>query len=74
MLTRQQIDILESAYEILDKLRNCKTFNESHDLNVGDGCQVLSQFLDWVYEEERSNQRQVQPVLNLSSLESFQNL
>jgi hypothetical protein len=31
MLTRQQVATLETAYEILDKLRHCKAFNESHE-------------------------------------------
>lgn len=74
MLTHQQIDILESAWEILDKLRNCKGFNESHDLTVTDGCRVISDFLDWQHEKERSSLQQASPVLHLTSLESFNNL
>jgi len=74
MLTRQQVATLETAYEILDKLRHCKAFNESHDLSVADGCQVLSDFLDYAYEQERASQSQIQPTVNLSLLESFQNL
>lgn len=73
MLTHQQIDILESAWEILDKLRNCKDFNESHDLTLGDGCRVLSEFLDYHHDKERVTTQTV-PAMNLAKLESFQNL
>ena len=74
MLTHQQIDILESAWEILDKLRNCKDFNESHDLTITDGCRVISEFLDYQHEKERSSRQQASPVLHFASFESFNNL
>jgi len=74
MLTHQQIDILESAWEILDKLRHCKAFNESHDLTIGDGCRVISEFLDWQHDRERSSLGQVSPIVHFASFESFNNL
>ncbi len=74
MLTRQQIQILEQSWEILDKLRGCRSFNESHDLSVGDACQVLSEFLDWQYERERFSEPRVEPNINLSGFESFNRL
>lgn len=75
MLTHQQTTILESAWEILDKVRNCKDFNESHDLTVGDACAVLSDFLDWCYERDRQkNQQLLPPVVSVASLEAFNNL
>jgi hypothetical protein len=76
MLTHQQTTILENAWEILDKLRNCRDFNESHDLTVGDACAVLSNFLDWNYERDRQNnhQQSLPLAVNVASLESFNNL
>jgi hypothetical protein len=74
MLTHQQIDILESAWEILDKVRNCKDFNESHDLTIADGCRVISEFLDYQHEKDRSSLGQASPVLHFASFESFNNL
>lgn len=75
MLSHQQTAILESAWEILDKVRNCKDFNESHDLTVGDACAVLSDFLDWCYERDRQNNHQQSlPLVNVATLESFRNL
>lgn len=74
MLTHQQTTILENAWEILDKLRNCRDFNESHDLTVGDACSVLSDFLDWNYERDRQDRPQSLPSVHLTSLESFNNL
>ncbi len=75
MLTHQQTTILENAWEILDKLRNCRDFNESHDLTVGDACAVLSNFLDWNYERDRQNNQQpLLPVVSVTSLEAFNNL
>jgi hypothetical protein len=65
VLTRQQTEILEQSWEILDKLRGCQSFNESHDLNISDGCQVISDFLDWVYQQERSEHPQVRQIVNL---------
>lgn len=83
MLTHQQTTILENAWEILDKLRNCRDFNNSHDLTVGDACAVLSDFLDWSYEREaerqpladrQNNQQPLPPVVSVVSLEAFNNL
>ena len=74
MLTHQQFDTLESAYEILDLLRNCSDFNESHDLTLSDGCRVLSDFLDYAYEKDRAERNQPPRRIVLSNLESFQNL
>jgi hypothetical protein len=74
MLTHQQIDILENAWEILDQQRNCKDFNESHDLTLGDGCRVISEFLDYQQENARQNYNQTPPVVVLASLEAFNNL
>lgn len=74
MLTHQQIDILESAWEILDKLRNCKDFNESHDLTITDGCRVISDFLDYQQEQQQKQGRKKPTVVYFASLESFNNL
>lgn len=74
MLTHQQIDILESAWEILDKLRNCNEFNESHDLTVSDGCRVLSDFLDYQHDKERTARNQEPAIISFACLESFNNL
>ena len=74
MLTKQQIDTLESAYEILDLLRNCSDFNESHDLTLSDGCRVLSEFLDYAYAKEQFERNQPPRQVVLANLESFQNL
>lgn len=74
MLTKQQFDILENAYEILDLLRNCSDFNQSHDLTLSDGCRVLSDFLDYVYQKERDERNQSLRQVVLANLESFQNL
>ena len=52
MLTVEQIQTLEDAWQILDKLRNCQGFNEEHDLTLSDGCRVISDFLDWQYEQD----------------------
>jgi len=71
MLTHQQIDILESAWEILDKLRNCKDFNQTHDVTLGDVCMGLGEFLDWQHEKERSSLKQASPVVHFASFESF---
>jgi hypothetical protein len=73
MLTQEQTEILEQSWEIFDKLRNCKGFNESHDLTIGDACQIISDFLDWLYLQERSDHPQIRQTINLSTLESFQN-
>lgn len=73
MLTHQQIDILETAWEILDKLRNCKDFNESHDLTLSDGCRVLSDFLDWHQEQERLANRKQATVIYFNKFEAFRN-
>ncbi len=73
MLTQQQIDILESAWEILDQQRNCNDFNESHDLTVGDGCRVLSEFLN--YQNDLNGSRHTSKLATqILMLESFQNL
>ncbi len=74
MLTHQQIDILETAWEILDKLRNCKDFNESHDLTLSDGCRVLSDFLDYNHQKEKVTSNVPPRQIILSSLESFNKL
>lgn len=71
MLTHQQIDILESAWEILDQARNCKDFNESHDLTLSDGCRVISEFLDYQQDRYSSNQHQTALSTSIFSLESF---
>jgi len=73
MLTHQQIDILESAWEILDKLRSCRDFNESHDLTISDGCRVLSDFLDYQHDKERSTRNQEPAIVSFAYLESFNN-
>jgi hypothetical protein len=73
MLTHQQIDILETAWEILDKLRNCKDFNSSHDLTITDGCRVISDFLDYNHQKEKSGSNQSPRQVILASLESFNN-
>ena len=74
MLTHQQKAILESAWEILDKLRNCKDFNESHDLTLSDGCRVLSDFLDYNHQKENAASNQPPRQVIFASLESFNNL
>ncbi len=74
MLTHQQFDTLESAYEILDLLRNCSDFNQSHDLTLSDGCRVLSEFLDYAYAKDRAERNQPPRQIVLANLESFQNL
>jgi hypothetical protein len=75
MLTHQQTAILESAWEILNTLRNCRGFNESHDLTVGDGCTVLGEFLDWHYEKEREHNRQHSiSSVQITAFEAFNNL
>lgn len=73
MLTHQQIDILESAWEILDKLRNYKDFNESHDLTLSDGCRVLSDFLDYHQTQERKANRKQVTVVHFVKFEAFNN-
>ena len=75
MLTHQQTTILESAWEILDKLRNCRDFNEIHDVSLGDVCMGLGEFLDWQYERDRQCQHQQPlPSVDIESLESFNRL
>jgi hypothetical protein len=75
MLTRQQVQLLEECWEILDRLRNCQDFNQTHDVTVGDVCMGLSEFLDWNHERERQNNQQPLPVaVNVTSLEAFNNL
>ncbi len=75
MLTHQQLELLEQCWELLDKVRGCKDFNESHDLTIGDACSVLSDFLDWNYERDRaSNNQQSLPPVNIANLESFNRL
>ncbi len=76
MLTRQQVQLLEECWEVLDRLRNCQDFNESHDLTVGDACAVLSDFLDWNHERDRQNnhQQSLPLAVNIASFESFNNL
>lgn len=73
MLTHQQIDTLESAYEILDMMRNSRDFNEAHDLTVSDGCQVISDFLEYCLQQ-RSDCNQISPVIQMTRFESFNNL
>jgi len=73
MLTHQQINILESAWEILDQLRNYQDFNESHDLTIADGCRVISEFLDYQQDKSRSANSQSALTTFLGSLESFNN-
>jgi hypothetical protein len=73
MLTHQQINVLENAWEILDKLRNCKDFNESHDLTISDGCRVLSDFLDYQHDKEHSTCTQEPAIISFASLEAFNN-
>ncbi len=73
MLTHQQLDTLESAWEILDKLRNCKDFNESHDLTITDGCRVISDFLDYHQEQERKTHRKQATVIHFARFEAFNN-
>ncbi len=73
MLTRDQLNTLEKAWEILDQNRNCGDFNESHDLTIGDGCRVLSEFLN--YQNEMNGTRHTARLTaQLLILESFQNL
>ncbi|WP_414589119.1 hypothetical protein [Scytonema sp. PCC 10023] len=73
-LTHLQLDILESAWEILDKLRNCKDFNDSHDLTISDGCSLISDYLDWHQDQERKANRKQATVMHFARFESFQNL
>jgi hypothetical protein len=73
MLTRQQVQLLEDCWELLDRLRNCRDFNETHDVTLGDVCMGLSEFLDWQHERERSSQQSISPV-HVATLESFRNL
>ena len=75
MLTHQQVQLLEECWELLDKVRGCKDFNESHDLSIGDACAILSDFLDWNHERDRQNnhQQSLSPV-NIATLESFNRL
>lgn len=74
MLTKQQFDVLENAYEILHLLRNCSGFNQSHDLNLSDCCRVISEFLDYAYAKEQLERNQPPRHVVLANLESFQNL
>jgi hypothetical protein len=75
MLTRQQVQLLEECWEVLDRLRNCQDFNQTHDVSIGDVCMGLSEFLDWNYERDRQNSQQSLPsVVSVASLESFNNL
>jgi len=74
MLTDQQINILEEAWELLDSLRNSREFNESHDLTIADASRVISEFLDWHQEQEHKQGRKKPPVVVLASLEAFNNL
>jgi hypothetical protein len=74
MLTRQQVQLLEECWEVLDRLRNCQDFNQTHDVTIGDVCMGLSDFLDWSYERDRqTNQQPLPPVVSITSLEAFNN-
>jgi len=76
MLTHQQVQLLEECWEVLDRLRNCQDFNQTHDVTLGDVCMGLSEFLDWNYERDRANnhQQSLPLAVNIASLESFNNL
>lgn len=73
MLTPQETAILEQAWEILDQHRHTGDFNESHDLNISDGCRVLSEFLNY-QNELRGSQHTSRLSGQLQILESFRNL
>jgi len=79
MLTHQQIDILESAWQILDSLRNSQDFNESHDLTISDGCRVILTFLTIrtirsVQPATRSLQSYLLHILNRSIISKSERL
>ncbi len=73
MLTKQELDTLEAAWEILNDNRHCSDFNESHDLNISDGCRLLSEFLNYTYEK-LGKQHTSKLTEQLQILESFRNL
>jgi hypothetical protein len=73
MLTRKELETLEEAWLILDHNRHCGDFNESHDLNIGDGARVISEFLN--YQNQMNGSRHTARLTaQIQTLESFRNL
>ncbi len=72
-LTHQQLDTLETAWEILDKLRNSE-FNKSCDFTISDACHIISEYLDWHQDQERKAHRKQATVVHFARFESFNNL
>lgn len=76
-LTSSEIEILETAWEILDKVRTQSDFNETHDLTIPDGCRVLSDFLDYYQEQNRQKslqeKRKLPTSVHFARFEAFNN-